>query len=145
MGKSKVIIGVAVVALAATILGFTECNRHRSPEERITHKMGHISSDLDLTEQQQGKLNDVKDEILRARGAIQNDHQELFHEVIAQFGNAQIDEATVLGLLDQHHALIKQAAPQVVARVSEFHEMLTPEQKAKAVEHLTWFKEKRMH
>lgn len=145
MGKSKVIIGVAVVALAATLLGFTGCNRHRSPEERITHKMDHISSHLELTEPQQEKLIGVKDEILRARSAIQQGHQALFDEVIAQVGSEQLNEAVVLGLFDQHHALLKQAAPQVIAKVSEFHATLTQEQKAEAVEHLTWFQEKRMH
>lgn len=145
MGKSKMFAGIAVVTLATTLLGFAGCNRHRSPEERITHKMDHISSHLELTEQQEGKLNEVKDEILRARSAIQHDHQTLFNEVIAQVGSEQIDEATVLRLLDQHHALMRQSAPLVIAKVSEFHATLTPEQKARAVEHLTWFQVKRMH
>ena len=145
MGKSKIIIGVTVAALATTLLGFAGCNRYRSPEERITHKMEHIGHHLDLTEQQQGKLDEIKDEILRARSAIHNDHQALFNEVIAQVGSDQLDETATLGLLDRHHALIKQEAPQVIAKVSEFHATLTPEQKSKAVEHLVWFKEKRMH
>ena len=145
MGKSQVFMGAAVITLAATILGFAGCNRHRSPEERIAHKLDHIGYHLDLTEQQQGKLNEVKNEILQVRSAMRDDHQAMLNEVITQVGSDRISQATVLGLLDQHYALMKQAAPQVIAKVSELHATLTPEQKAKAVERLTWFKEKRMH
>ncbi len=145
MRKSQVFMGVAVITLAATILGFAGCNRHRSPEERIAHKLDHIGYALDLTEQQQGKLNEVKNEILQVRSAMGDEHQALLNEVITQVGSDRISQATVLSLLDQHYALMKQAAPQVIAKVSELHATLTPEQKAKAVERLTWFKEKRMH
>lgn len=145
MGKSQVFMGVAVITLAATILGFAGCNRYRSPEERIAHKLDQISYHLDLTEQQQGKLDEVKNEILRVRSAMRDEHRALLNEVITQVGSDRIDQATVLGLFDQHHERMRQAAPQVIAKVSELHATLTPEQKAKAVERLTWFKEKRMH
>jgi len=145
MGKSQVFMGVAVVTLAATILGFTGCSRHQSPEERLAHKFDHIAYHLDLTEQQQGKLNEVKNEILRVRSAMRDEHQAMLNEVITQVGSDRISPATVSSLLDQHYALMKQAAPQVIAKVSELHATLTPEQKAKAVERLTWLKEKRMH
>ncbi len=145
MGKSQVFMGVAVITLAATILGFTGCSRHRSPEERIAHKLDHIGYYLDLTEQQQGKLNEVKNEILQVRSAMRDERQAMLNEVITQVESDRISQATVLSLLDQHYALMKQTAPQVIAKVSELHATLTPEQKAKAVERLTWFKEKRMH
>lgn len=145
MGKSQIIMVVAVIALVTTILGFAGCNRHRSPEERIAHNLDYVGYFLDLTEPQQGKLDEVKNEILQARSAIRDDHQAMLNEVITQVGSDRINQTTMLGLLDQHYALMRQAAPQVLAKVSELHATLTPEQRAKAVERLTWFKEKRMH
>lgn len=110
MRKYKWFLGVAVLGLALSILGFNGCNRHRTPEERIAHKMQHIDYHLDLTEHQRGKLNEVKDEILRVRNATRNEHQVIINTVIDQFGSEQIDQATVLDLLDRHHALMKEAA-----------------------------------
>ena len=144
MGKSHVFMGIAVITLAATVLGFTGCHRFRSPEERIAHKLDHVGYDLDLTDQQQGKLNEVKNEIFRVRRAMGDERQAMLNEVMTQVGSDRIDQTTLLGLLDQYYALLRQAAPQVLAKVSELHATLTPEQKAKAVERLTWFKEKRM-
>lgn len=144
MGKSQVFMGVAVITLAATILGFTGCSRHRSPEERIVHKLDYVAYILDLTEQQRGKLNEVKNEILQARRAMRDERQAMLNEVITQVGSDRINQESVLDLLDQHYALMRQAAPQVIAKVSELQATLTPEQKAEAVEHLTWFKEKWM-
>ena len=144
MGKSQVFMRVAVITLSVTILGFTGCNRHQSPEERIARNVDYVAYFLDLTEQQQGKLNKVKNEILQVRSVMRDEHQAMLNEVITQVESGRINQESVLDLLDQHYALMRQAAPQVIAKVSELHATLTPEQKAEAVERLTWFKEKWM-
>ena len=51
----------------------------------------------------------------------------------------------LLKLLEQRQALMSQVAPQVIAKVAELHASLTPEQKAKAVEHLARFKDRMGH
>ena len=144
MRKSQVFMAVAAITLSVTILGMTGCNRHRSPEERIARNLDYVGYFLDLTEQQQEKLNEVKNEILEARRAMRGERQAMLNEVITQVESDRINQASVLDLLDQHNALMRQAAPQVIAKVSELHATLTSEQKAEAVERLTWFKEKWM-
>ena len=142
MRKSQMFMAVAVLTLSVTILGLTGCNRHQSPEERIARNLYYVGYFLDLTEQQLGKLDEVKNEILQARRAMRDERQAILNEVITQVESDRINQSSVLDLLDQHNALMRQAAPQVIAKVSELHATLTPEQKTEAVEHLTWFKEK---
>ena len=144
MRKSQMFMAVAVITLSVTILGLTGCNRHQSPEERIARNLDYVGYFLDLTEQQRGKLDEVKHEILQARRAMRDERQAMLDEVITQVESGRINQASMLDLLDQHNALMRQAAPQVIAKVSELHATMTPEQKAEAVEHLTWFKEKWM-
>ena len=142
MRKSQIMMAVAVIALAATFLGLSGCNRHRSPEERIARNLDYVGYFLDLTEQQRGKLDEVKNEILQARRAMRDERQAMLNEVITQVGSDRINQESMLDLFDQHYALMRQAGPQVIAKVSELHATLTPEQKAEAVERLAWFKEK---
>ena len=144
MRKSQMFVAVMVITLAATFSGLPGCNRHQSPEERIVRNLDYVAYFLDLTEQQRGKLNEVKNAILQARRAMRDERQAMLNEVITQVESDRINQASVLDLLDQHNALMRQAAPQVVAKVSELHATMTAEQKAEAVEHLTWFKEKWM-
>lgn len=144
MRKSQMFMAVAVVTLAVTFSGLPGCNRHQSPEERIARNFYYVGYFLDLTEQQRGKLDEVKNEILQARRAMRDERQAMLNEIITQVESDRINQASVLDLLDQHNALMRQAAPQVLAKVSELHATMTPEQKAEAVEHLTWFKEKWM-
>ena len=142
MKNQKFIITVAVIVVVTGAMALTGCHRHRSPEERIAHKFDHVAYHLDLNEEQKVKLDTVKDEILRARNEIRNEHQALFEEIVAQVQGNQLDETKVLQLIDQHHNLMNQVAPQVVAKVAEFHATLTPEQKTKAVEHLERIRER---
>ncbi len=144
MRKSQMFMAAAVLTLAATFSGLPGCNRHQSPEERIARNLDYVGYFLDLTEQQRGKLNEVKNEILQARRAMRDERQAMLNEVITQVESDRINQASVLDLLDQHYALMRQAAPHVITKVNELHATLTSEQKAEAVEHLTWFKEKWM-
>ena len=144
MRKSQMFMVVTVMMLAIISWGLQGCNRHQSPEERIVHKLDYVAYFLDLTEQQREKLNEVKNEILQARRAMRDERQAMLDEVITQVESDRINHASILDLLDQQYALMRRAAPHVIAKVSEWHATLTSEQKAEAVERLTWLKEKWM-
>ena len=142
MKNRKFIVTIAIIVVVTGAMVLTGCHRHRSPEERIAHKFDHVASHLDLNEEQTVKLDAVKNEILRARNEVRNEHQGLFDEAIVQVQGNQLDQTKVLQLIDQHHNLMNQVAPQVVAKVAEFHATLTPEQKTKAVEQLERIRER---
>lgn len=137
MTRKVFYIGAAVVA----IIGFLSWGigyAHRSPERR----MAWIAKRLDLNEQQTAKLQAVHEVMHQAREQFHQERAQLFDEIVAQIQSERLDEAKVLQLLQQRQALMSQVAPQVVAKVAELHASLTPEQKAKAVEHLERFKDR---
>jgi Spy/CpxP family protein refolding chaperone len=104
--------------------------------------MAWIAKRLNLDEQQKAKLEAVHEAMHQAREHFHKERTALFDEIVAQIQGERLDEAKVLQLLEQRQALMSQVAPQVVAKVAELHASLTPEQKAKAVEHLTRFKDR---
>jgi Spy/CpxP family protein refolding chaperone len=101
-----------------------------------------ITKELDLDQRQTAKLEAVKQEMLAARARLGKEHRALVDDAIAQIQADRLDQAKVLQLLERRQELHRQVAPQVVAKLAEFHASLTPEQKAKAVEHLRHFQER---
>jgi periplasmic protein CpxP/Spy len=137
MTRKVFYIGAAVAALIGFLswgVGYAQ----RSPERR----MAWVAKRLNLDEQQTAKLQAVHEAMLQAREQFHKERAELFEEIAAQIKSERLDEAKVLQLLEQRQALMSQIAPQVIAKVAELHASLTPEQKAKAIEHLTRFKDR---
>ncbi len=145
MRNHRLVITTAIATLVAGALVFGGCQRHRSPEERIAHKLDHVADYLDLNDQQKMKLDEVKDELIQARKELRQDHQAIFDEVLVEVKGDQLDQAKLLQLIEQHQARFSEVAPPVIAKVAEFHATLTPEQKAKAVERLEKFRERMNH
>ena len=137
MTRKVFYIGAAIAALIGLLswgIGYAQ----RSPERR----MAWIAKRLDLNEQQTAKLQAVHEAMRQAREQFHKERVVLFDEIVAQIQSERLDEAKVLQLLEQRQALMSQVAPQVVAKVAELHASLTPEQKAKAVEHLERLKDR---
>jgi Spy/CpxP family protein refolding chaperone len=128
----------AVVAVVVGLLSWGSGYAYRSPERR----MAWIAKRLNLDEQQTAKLQAVHEAMLQAREQFHKERAELFEELAVQIKSEHLDEAKVLQLLEQRQALMSQIAPQVIAKVAELHASLTPEQKAKVVEHLERFKDR---
>ena len=140
MTRKVFYIGAAVAALIG-LLSWGVGYAYRSPERR----MAWIAKRLNLDEQQKTKLQAVHEAMHQAREQFHKERAVLFDEIVAQIQSERLDETKVLQLLEQRQALMNQVAPQVVAKVAELHASLTPEQKAKAVEHLARFKERMGH
>jgi Spy/CpxP family protein refolding chaperone len=138
----KTVLAFTSVVLVLAALSLTSCARHWSPEERADWVTKRIAKHLDLDQQQTAKLEAVKQEMLAARAKLSKEHQALLDDAVAQIQAERLDQAKVLQLLERRQELHRQVAPQVVAKIAEFHASLTPEQKAKAVEHLRRFGER---
>ena len=139
--KRKVFSIIAGVVAAVGILFWGVGHAYRSPERR----MAWIAKHLNLDEQQKLKLEAIHETMRQAREQFHQERTELFEEIAAQIQSERLDETKLLKLLEQRQALMSQVAPQVIAKVAELHASLTPEQKAKAVEHLARFKDRMGH
>ncbi|MGH7231543.1 MAG: Spy/CpxP family protein refolding chaperone [Nitrospiraceae bacterium] len=144
MNKQTLIATLALAVLVMGALSVSACHRHRSPAERTDRMAGKIAKELDLNDEQKGKLEAVKAEFLAAQAQMRKEHEALFDGLLAQVQADQLDQAKLLQLFERHQALGARVAPGVVAKVADFHASLTPKQKAEAVEHLKHFRE-RMH
>jgi protein CpxP len=140
-------IGVSVTSLMLIVgtLSLIGCTRHLSPEERADWVTKRIAKHLDLNQEQMTKLEAVKQEVLAARSKLTKAEQPLFDDVMAQIQADRLDQAKVIQLFERRQELQRQIAPQVVAKIAEFHASLMPEQKAKAVERLRHFRERTGH
>ncbi len=138
----KIIFALASAILIMGTLTLTGCSRHWTPEERAEWVTKRIAKHLDLDQQQIAKLEAVKQEMLAARGRLSKDMQMLFDDAVAQIQADRLDQAKVLQLFERRQELQRQVAPQVIAKLAEFHATLKPEQKAKAAEQLRHFRER---
>jgi periplasmic protein CpxP/Spy len=139
--KRKVFSIVAGVVAVVGLLFWGVGHAYRSPERR----MAWIAKRLNLDEQQKLKLEAVHEAMRQAREQFHQERAELFEEVAAQIQSERLDQVKLLQLLEQRQTAMSQVAPQVIAKVAELHASLTPEQKAKAVEHLEHFKDRMGH
>lgn len=140
--KAHLIRASVGITILVGLLGTSACFRHHTPAERADWVTGKIAKHLDLTEQQRAKLDAVKQEMLAARAKVGKERQALIDDAVAQIQEDRLDQAKVLELLERKQALQRQVASQVVPKLEEFHASLTPEQKAKAVEHLRHLQER---
>lgn len=140
-------IGLSVTSLMLIVgtLSLVSCSRHLNPEERADWVTKRIAKHLDLNQEQATKLEAVKQEVLAARSKLSREQQTLFDDVVAQIQADRLDQAKVIQLFERRQELQRQLAPQVVAKIAEFHASLTQEQKAKAVERLRHLRERTGH
>ncbi len=122
-----------VVALFA-IATMNACRpwKHRSPEERAEWMVKRISKELELTDAQKQALNRIKDEFIAKHKA---DRPQLEAQIAAlsELVRADtIDQIKLKELRKKHQAHRESMENFFVEKASEFHKVLTPEQRAKA-------------
>ncbi|WP_026618383.1 periplasmic protein CpxP/Spy [Ensifer sp. WSM1721] len=108
----------------------------------MEHRIGSVLDELDATPEQEDKLWDIID---KARAEIRptfRDFRETREEVIELLGASTIDRAAAEKLRSERIAAIDEASRKMTTALLDAAEVLTPEQRAKLVEHL---KERRGH
>jgi Spy/CpxP family protein refolding chaperone len=143
--KSSIII-LLILTGSLIIAG---CGRHRfhraSPEKKAEWVVKKITKELDLDEQQQTKLNQIKTELLDKHKDFKGMHGELFSELRDQISSSQIDQDKLNTLFMEKEDQFREMHTFAISKFAEFHSMLTPEQRNKLVEHMDKFKEKCTH
>ncbi|MDK1385888.1 Spy/CpxP family protein refolding chaperone [Sinorhizobium sp. 8-89] len=108
----------------------------------MEHRIGSVLDELDATPEQEDKLWDIID---KARSEIRptfRDFRETREEVIELLGASTIDRTAAEKLRSERIAAIDEASRKMTTALLDAAEVLTPEQRAKLVEHL---KERRGH
>ncbi len=93
------------------------------------HMLEHISDRMDLSVEQEEKLDNVFDEVRQMRREIMRDRKENMQDIVSLLDAEKLDQDKVLALFNEKTDTVKQHAPEIVAAMAEFSDSLTPEQK----------------
>jgi uncharacterized membrane protein len=143
----KKILAISLITiLVCSLMGFTACRR-QSPMGQIAFMMDYLTEMLDLTENQQALLKQYVKEVLQKGMELRKEQAKVRQAVIDQFKNETMDQQVILNLISQNKAGNDEWTRLVIHRISDFHQMLTPEQRAKLlkkIEDSKAFREARM-
>ena len=124
---------LAVTAGALLLAGchHRHCGWRSSPEEKANKVTKHIAKELDLTADQKGRLDGIKNDILARKG----DFSALragFHEmVLGQIRSGSVDADKMNQDLEQREAKAKELRAFLVGKFAEFNAILDAGQREK--------------
>ena len=133
--------GLYTVLMVSLIFGvglFSGCRNHghgRGAEFAVDY----VTEVLDLTDEQQAHLNQIKAEFMEKRDQMRANKAKHHDEIIALLGSEEIDQERVRVIIAEHRVQMDEMIDLAVVRISEFHRTLTPEQKAKLVKKVESF------
>ena len=130
-----IMVGLLIIAVA----GFSACRRH-SHSHKAEFMVDYITETLDLNENQQEQLNQIKDELMAEAKEMHANKESMHAELVAQLRSEEIDQAFVRARIAEHRAKMDLIIDLLVDRIAEFHRTLTSEQKEKLVAKLETFK-----
>ena len=104
------------------------------------HRMDIIAEILDLDDVQKEKLQGVHSAMKEARQAFADVRLQTIDEVLDLVTSDTLDQDQVQQIVKRHQALFDTFAPQVTAKIAEFHAVLSPSQKSKAAEFIQKWK-----
>ncbi|GJL56632.1 MAG: hypothetical protein NPIRA02_37640 [Nitrospirales bacterium] len=104
------------------------------------HRVDIIAEILNLEDVQKEKLQEVHGTMKEARQAFAHVRMQTLDEALGLVTSDTLDQNQVQQIVKRHQALVNTFAPQVTAKIAEFHAVLTPEQKSKAAEFIQKWK-----
>lgn len=143
--KRKYVMRAASFGLALFLLTlFLGCGsyHHRSYGDRIEYLVKKVSGYLDLNKEQKKRVNAIKDEIMVEGKKMRSIHRELGDAIIKQFSADSFDEKSVATLLQKHENSRKTFQQFLLKKTAEFHAILNPEQREKAVDKMKKFRKR---
>ena len=134
-GLYILLIGMLISGVAL----FSGCRRH-SHGHKAEFMVDYISEALDLNENQQAQLDQIKDELMAKAKGMHADKESLHEELVTQLRSEEIDQVRVKAVIAEHREKMDEIIDLVVVRLAEFHKTLTAEQKEKLIAKIETFK-----
>jgi len=134
-GRYILLIGMLISGVAF----FSGCRRHYHAH-KAEFMVDYISETLDLNENQQAQLDQIKDELMAKAQEMHADKESMDEELVAQLRGEEIDQVRVKAFVAGNRAQMDEIVDLIVVRLAEFHKTLTPEQKEKLVAKIETFK-----
>jgi len=143
-GTKKTLLGVGIIgALAFAVCCLVSgCNHHASAEKKAEWITKKISSKLDLNEEQESKLEEVKIAFLQSRKKHKEGRKEMLSEIEGLISSDSVAITDIKKLIDRKKSWIDGELPRVFPKIKAFHASLSFEQKKNAVELIRKFKKR---
>ena len=138
MVKKGLYLSIIAVFLIG-VLGLAGCRRH-SPGQKAEFIIDYVSETLDLDENQQAHLDQIKDELLEKGLQMRADKAAMHSELVAQLRSEAIDQDRLKAMVTEHRVKMEALIDLGIVRLAEFHKTLTVEQREKLVAKLESFK-----
>lgn len=148
IAKAALIIPAAIVATIglANIVGCTGHFHkfHKKGDFKMHEAMKKkIAKELDLTEEQQAKLDAIHEVVKSQCPSQKETHQEMFEDFKTEIRKDTLDQDVIKQMMAHKHERINEIKPLVMEKIVEFHACLTPEQKETLISHMEKFHEKK--
>ena len=140
---------ISITVLVAGTFALNGCAHrgfHRfgggSPEKRAEYIVDKISDELDLTDPQKAKLNNIKDEVIAKHKSRKDKYEGAFSTLQSEIKKDKMDEKLLLSKIDEFSKDREEMHAFMVSKLVEFHSMLTDEQKQTLIDKMNEMKEK---
>jgi Spy/CpxP family protein refolding chaperone len=132
MVKGKLTIAILVTALSA--LALTAC--YRTPEQRAERMVDHMASELKLNAAQKIQLDKIKDEFMARRPRLAKEREAAVREANELMRSADVDKTKLAALVERSKGQADDMIGFIASKFTEIHDMLTPEQRERLVDHI---------
>lgn len=141
---SRVILSAVIILFAVlTVKGIAFARHiHKFADGPGAFIIDRISETLDLSSDQKAKVEKIKDQIKEKMESKKNEREGKFDDFANEFKKDNIDRNKLLELGQKHEQEMKEMKDFMLDKMIEFHSILTPEQRNKAVEEMKNMKEK---
>ena len=107
------------------------CTRWKdmSQDEKAEYVSDKVRYKLDLTPKQSKKLRFVVSDVLAIHSELKQKKHKDKDSILSLVQSEQIDKKVLLEMWMTHRDAIDRKVPDLIGKISEFHQTLTPEQK----------------
>ena len=127
----RTIIYMTGIALLTTSI--VACHRG-TPEERGERMVQKVAEELELTETQQARLSEVKDEFLDTRKTMRSNREQTKTDIQAMLKQATLDRSKANSIVNQHIETIHSRSPVIIDAIGNFYDSLDDAQRAELTE-----------
>ena len=118
-----------MTGIALLTTSIVACNRG-TPEERSERIVQKVTEELALTETQQTRLSDVKNEFLDMRKTMRSNREQTQTDIQAMLKQPTLDRNKANSIVNQHIETIHSRSPAIIDAIGNFYDSLDDAQRA---------------